>query len=121
MSAQPKTVNCVAGLAAFQNETHYYAINVKIDAGRLTEVSLEQPQARQPTNLATQALPENATSIELKIQGNGPTTRMFYKIGNGEFTQLGEELESAFLSTDRAGGFQGVTLGMFAHNQQSSQ
>ena len=137
LSAQPKTVNCIAGLAAFQNETHYYAINVKIDAGRLTEVSLEQPparglgrgrrgddaetQAQQPTNPATQVLPENVTSIELKIQGNGPTTRMFYKIGNGEFTQLGDEFESAFLSTDRAGGFQGVTLGMFAYKQQSSQ
>lgn len=43
LKAQPQTANCIAGLAAFQNETHYYAINVKLDSGHLTEVSFEQP------------------------------------------------------------------------------
>ena len=100
---------------------------------RLTEVSLEKSPARargfrfgrrggadaeapQPTMLATQTLPENVTSIELKIEGDGPVTRTFYKVANGEFTQLGDSLDSTFLSTDTAGGFQGVTLGMFAHD-----
>jgi beta-xylosidase len=61
-----------------------------------------------------QKLPDNIASIDLKIEGAGPRTRCFYKIGNGEFIQLGQELESSFLSTATAGGFQGVTLGMFA-------
>jgi len=128
LTAQPETADCMAGLAAFQNETHYYAINVKIDSGRLTEISVEQPAAAAgrgfrrggaqtpPKILATQALPENLKSLELKIEGAGPVTRLLYKIGSGEFVQLGEDLESVFLSTDRAGGFQGVTLGMFTHN-----
>ena len=71
--------------------------------------------------LVTQALPENVTTIDLKIEGAGPATRMSYKIDGGDFTRLGEDLQSSFLSTDTAGGFQGVTLGMFAHNQQSLQ
>ncbi len=124
LAVQPQTANCIAGLAAFQNEGHYYAINVEIDSGRLTKISLERPVGRsgrggrqaQPQVLATQALPESVTSIDLKIEGTGPATRMFYKIGGGDFTQLGEDLESSFLSTDRAGGFQGVTLGVFARN-----
>src|ERR1022692_654617 len=33
LTAQSKTTNCIAGLAAFQNEGHYYVINVKIDSG----------------------------------------------------------------------------------------
>ncbi len=118
----------IAGLAAFQNEGHYYAINVKIDSGHLTEISVEQSAGgfgrgfrrgggqAQPKVLATQELPDNVTSIDLKIEGAGPRTRLFYKIGSGDFTQLSEELQSSFLSTDTAGGFQGVTLGMFAHN-----
>jgi xylan 1,4-beta-xylosidase len=128
LTAQPKDANCVAGLVAFQNEGHYYAINVKIDSGRLTEISVEQPAGGSgrgfrrggaqtpPQVLASQELPANATSIDLKIEGAGPVTRLFYKIGTGDFTQLGEDLPSSFLSTDTAGGFQGVTLGMFAHN-----
>ncbi|MBN2181496.1 MAG: glycoside hydrolase family 43 protein [Sedimentisphaerales bacterium] len=125
LTAQPRTVSCVAGLAAFQNEGHYYAINVEIDSGRLTEISVEQAggsrgfrrggEQSQAKFLAAQALPENITSIYLKIEGAGPRTRLFYKIGSGEFIQLGEDLQSSFLSTETAGGFQGVTLGMFAH------
>ena len=126
LAAQPQTTNCVAGLAAFQNERHYYAVNVRIDSGHLTEVSLEQSgdgrgfrrggAQAQPKVLDSEELPDNVESIDLKIEGAGPRTCAFYKIGNGEFIQLGEDLRSSFLSTDTAGGFQGVTLGMFARN-----
>ncbi|MGA2542639.1 MAG: glycoside hydrolase family 43 protein [Verrucomicrobiota bacterium] len=127
LTVQPNTSNCVAGLAAFQNEGHYYAINVTIDSGHLTEISVGKPaggrgfggggdRGAQPGILTTQKLPDNLVSIDLKIEGAGPVTRCFYKTGNGDFTQLGQDLQSSFLSTDTAGGFQGVTLGMFAHN-----
>jgi alpha-N-arabinofuranosidase len=121
LTAQPKTTNCVAGLVAFQNEGHYYAINVTIDSGHLTEISLERGSGRrgataQPSPAVSQKLPDAVSSIDLKIEGAGAITRCFYKIGKGEFTQLGEDLQSSFLSTDTAGGFQGVTLGMFARN-----
>ena len=123
LTAQSKTVDCVAGLAAFQNEGHYYAVNVKIESGHLAEIALEQSAGgrsfgrgggqSQPNILATEKLPGNTVFIELKIEGAGPITRCFYKIG-GESVQLGQDLQSSFLSTDAAGGFQGVTLGMFA-------
>ena len=127
LAAQPKTVKCIAGLAAFQNEGHYFAISVTIDSGRLTEISLEQPagggqggrggrggRGAPPATLATQKLPENALSIELKIEGAGSVTKCLYRVGKAAFSQLGEDLQSSYLSTDTAGGFQGVTLGMFA-------
>lgn len=129
LAARPATADCVAGLAAFQNERHYYAINVKIEGGHLTEISLEQPTggrgpgrganavaSGQLAPRAIQKLPDNLTSIELRIDGAGPVTRCLYKAGVIEFTQLGEDLQSSFLSTDTAGGFQGVTLGLFAHD-----
>jgi len=124
LTAQSKNTNCIAGLAAFQNESHYYAINVKVESGRLTEISLEQPaggrgggrggNAAPPKVLATEKLPENLTSIQLEIEGAGPVTKCFYKSVNGMRTQIGQDLQSSFLSTDTAGGFQGVMLGMFA-------
>ncbi len=73
-------------------------------------------QQPQPKILATEKLPDNVTSIGLKIEGAGPTTRCSYKAAGGQFSQLGQDLQSSFLSTDTAGGFQGVTLGMFAHH-----
>jgi xylan 1,4-beta-xylosidase len=146
LTAQPETVNCTAGLVAFQNETHFYAISVKVDAGLLTEISLEQPTGgfgrggrgfgrggavigrggaavgrgdtggTQAGSQSAQTLPEKLTSIELKIEGACPVTRCFYKTNGGEYVQLGQDLQSSFLSTDTAGGFQGVTLGIFARN-----
>ncbi len=132
LTTQLTTANCVAGLAAFQNDTHYFAINVTINSGHLTEIGIERPAggigrggntgrgrgggSTQPTTRPGQKLPENLTSIQLKIEGAGPVTRCFYKTGDGELTQLGEDLPSSFLSTETAGGFQGVTLGIFAHN-----
>ncbi len=132
LTAQPKTVSCTAGLAAFQNEGHYYAINVKIDSGHLTEIALEQAAGSsgfgrragggggsQPNILATEALPDNLAFIDLEIEGAGPVTRCSYKTGNRGFRQLGQDLQSSFLSTDTAGGFQGVTLGVFARAEST--
>ena len=130
LKIQPKTDNCTAGLAAFQNETHFYAISVRIEEGRLVQVAAEKPAAGAggrgmrrnasppPANseLASKPLPENTTTIDLRIEGDGPVTRLFYKVGDADFVQLGDDLESTFLSTDVAGGFQGVTLGMFTHD-----
>ena len=128
LTAQPQCTNAVAGLTAFQNEGHYYAINVKIDSGKLAEISLEQPAAGgggrgfgrggrggvPPVVSATSKLPDNLTAVDLKIEGAGPVTKLFYRTGQGDFTQLGQDLQSSFLSTDTAGGFQGVMLGLFA-------
>jgi alpha-N-arabinofuranosidase len=128
LTAQPKSTNSTAGLVAFQNEGHYYAINVKIDSGHIVEISLEQPAntsrasggrvgvGGQPNLLATQKLEDDLTSIELEIEGSGPVIKCFFKAGSGGLAQLGQDLPASFLSTDTAGGFQGVTLGMFAHN-----
>jgi alpha-N-arabinofuranosidase len=132
LAAQPGTSNCVAGLAAFQNEGHYYAVNVAVDSGNLTSISLEKStpsrgfgrpggQASSTNLLATQKLPEKLTSIRLKIQGAGAVTKCFYQTAGGDFTQLGQDLQSSFLSTDTAGGFQGVTLGMFARTLPAPQ
>lgn len=134
LTAQSTTTNCVAGLAAFQNEGHYYAISVKIDSGHLAEISLEQPVAgargfgrrgggAPPKVLATEKLPDDLTSIRLEIEGAGAVTKAIYSYGNGDQTkraQLGQDLPSSFLSTDTAGGFQGVTLGMFAQLEPST-
>jgi len=127
LTAQPRITNCVAGLAAFQNESHYYAIKVKIESGHPTEISLEQPaagargfggrrggSAAPPRVLVSEKLPDNLAAIRLEIEGAGPGTKCFYQAGAGARTQLGQDLQSSFLSTDTAGGFQGVMLGMFA-------
>ena len=132
VNAQAGISGAIAGLAAFQNDTHYYAIDVKVESGKLTEISLEQPAAggrggrggggrggrgggAPPTISAVTKLPDGLASIDLRIEGAGAVTKCLYRTGSGQFAQLGQDLQSSYLSTDTAGGFQGVVLGMFAH------
>ena len=45
MTTQPDTSDCIAGLVAFQDDDNYYAINVKVESGKLTEVAFEKSSA----------------------------------------------------------------------------
>jgi beta-xylosidase len=129
LSAQPTTMDGTAGLAAYQNDSRHYAINVKIAGGHLTDISLDQAAPRRvissragsslpmpapmgPTLLAAKQLPENLTSVTLRIQCAGPVMKCFYQTGSGEFLQLGPNLESSHVA---ASGFPAFTVGMFAY------
>jgi alpha-N-arabinofuranosidase len=49
------------------------------------------------------------------VEGKGQKYTFWFRRGDGEeWRQVGGELDGSFLSTDVAGGFQGVTLGMYA-------
>jgi alpha-N-arabinofuranosidase len=52
--------------------------------------------------------------INLKIQSTGRPYAFSYSIGSGEFKTLKDNVDGSYLSTDVAGGFQGVMLGMYA-------
>jgi hypothetical protein len=69
-----------------------------------------------PTRLADRELPDPLTSITLKIQGTARAIKFFYQTGQGEFEQLGPDLPSSYLNPEKGDAFQGVTLGVFAHN-----
>ncbi|HVT80395.1 MAG TPA: glycoside hydrolase family 43 protein [Phycisphaerae bacterium] len=120
------TAACDAGIVAFQNETHYFFLGVRVN-GRTPEVFLEQfnvPEARRtaekPKILATLPLPvgvgKDSTKVELRITGAGRPYSFSCRINGGEFKSLKENVDGSFLSTETAGGFQGVMLGMYARN-----
>jgi xylan 1,4-beta-xylosidase len=120
----PTTSPCDAGLVAFQNESHYLFLGVRIDAGGAREVFLEQIATRTPSPnpskdikiLATAPLPEGSERVELKIEAAGRPYSFFYRTG-GEFKPLKENVDGSILSTDIAGGFQGLMLGMYARSR----
>ena len=118
---KPTTRLCDAGLVSFQNETHYFFIGVRITGGAAREVLLEQTAGGTSENplttiLATAPLPPQSTQVELKIDADGRPHSFLYRTGGGDFLPLKEDVDGSILSTDVAGGFQGVMLGMYARS-----
>jgi alpha-N-arabinofuranosidase len=122
ITVNPQTAQCEAGLVAFQNETHYLLLGIRVDGGRAKEVFLEQfsssadraDAASAPRVLAAAPLPPDADRIALKIESTGLPYCFYYGINRGEFKPLIENVDGSILSTRVAGGFQGVMLAMFA-------
>jgi len=115
MSINSKTASCDAGLAAFQNETHYFFLGVRIRLGNAEEVFLER--AKDAQMVASAPIPEATNQVELKIEAGGRPYSFFYRVSGGEFKLLADHVDGSFLSTGVAGGFQGVMLGMFARKR----
>jgi xylan 1,4-beta-xylosidase len=125
VAINPNTSACDAGLAAFQNESHHLFLGIRIARGSAKEIFLERaaPPAGQDTPtkvevVATAPLPAGSENIELKIEAAGRPYSFFYRTDRGEFKSLKENVDGSLLSTEVAGGFQGVMLGMFARKVQ---
>jgi alpha-N-arabinofuranosidase len=118
---EPRTPDADAGLAAFQNETHHFFTGIKIRGGKAIAIFLEllnQPEKEWktaiPQMVAQVQVTANPQNIRLQIVGNGRTHQVNYRLDNGgDWIPLETDLDASFLSTTLAGGFQGVTLGMY--------
>ncbi|GGK79135.1 glycoside hydrolase family 43 protein [Rufibacter glacialis] len=116
---QPEKANEFAGLVAFQNSQHHYALGktkkgqeavvqlLKADQTVLAEIALSKKESRKP--------------LFLKIEFNRDTYAFYYSTQKGKWRLLKGDVDGKYLSTRVAGGFVGVTLGMYAtsHGQPS--
>lgn len=108
----PSDAKTEAGLAAFQNETHWLAMAVRRTGSGVT-LTLRKRQKDATTTLASATLPATAKDIRLKVQGNGGDYAFAYDAGGG-WTWLKQDVDGTVLSTDVAGGFIGATVGPYA-------
>jgi alpha-N-arabinofuranosidase len=118
----PTTTPCEAGLVAFQNETHYLFLGIRMNGTGADEAFVEQLDAHAARGkpapaartLSRVPLPQRAARIILKIASTGRFYSAYCGVNDGSLKSLCENVDGSFLSTNVAGGFQGVMLGMFA-------
>jgi xylan 1,4-beta-xylosidase len=118
----PMAATEFAGLAAFQNEEHYYAIGKSLDAKNQPVVQLLKADAdsdRGSVVLVEKKLNKAAArqALRLKIEFDGGNYAFYYASGNEQWKLLQDGVDGRFLSTRVAGGFVGATLGMYATSQ----
>jgi alpha-N-arabinofuranosidase len=103
-----------AGLAAFQNESHWYFLGVREHAPSGIEVFLRRAAGGAAEEVASTpvAAPTNH-AVKLRITGAGPNYSFLYDAGAG-WRPLRENEDGTMLSTEKAGGFVGTVIGPYA-------
>ena len=103
-----------AGLAAYQNESHWYFLGARrID--RKLQLFLER-RAGDATETVTTAMVDAPETLRLLINGNGGRYSFFYDAGDG-WQMLRDNDDASILSTEIAGGFVGTVLGPYARQE----
>jgi len=110
----PRSPGTAAGLAAYQNETHWYFFGTRRVDGML-QLFLERRAGddRRTVQAATVAAPD---TLRLLIKGNGGRYSFFYDAGDG-WQLLHDNDDASILSTEVAGGFVGTVLGPYARQE----
>jgi xylan 1,4-beta-xylosidase len=101
-----------AGLAIRQNERHHYEIGVRLAPdGKGREVYLRY-RVGGVSNVAA-AQPVGEGPVRLRVRAYPEFYRFSYAVGEGSFRDLGG-VETRYLASEVANGFNGVFLGPFA-------
>ncbi len=113
-----------AGLIAIQNESHYLYLGLRrTNAGYsvFTERKGQDAHDGQAKILASKAIEvKKDAPVWLKIEGCGATCDFYYALENGRWELLQAGVDARNLSTNKAGGFVGSYLGMYASGKHFS-
>jgi xylan 1,4-beta-xylosidase len=117
----PSEPGHTAGLAVMQNETHHYSLGVR-RAEKGVHVFVELQNGPNVETLVSTALPNNgATTVELRLIGDGSVYSFDYALAPGAWQPLLPRAESDPVSVQAAGGglhFTGALVGPFARREQ---
>ncbi len=112
MSFTPASASEQAGMALYQNHDHHYDLTAaRNEAGEL--VLRLRVKLGRIDYIAAEA-PYSGGEVKLRVEGTPHTyTFSFAPAGSDKFTHLGS-LDTRYISTEVAGGFTGVFIGLYA-------
>lgn len=105
-----------AGMLLFKDEVHQYFLG-KDRKGDSQRIVLRRITENGTEELAGKELAADNKSLDLRIESKGMKLDFKYSTDKGETWQtIGEDLDAGFMSTAKAGGFTGTTVGLYASN-----
>lgn len=110
-----------AGLAAFQNDAAYYALGVSAgdDGTRVVRLRRRTDGGSAPRGeviAEVAAAAEPGAPLRLKISARGPKLDFFQATPDGPWQPVAVDQDGTILSTEKAGGFVGTLLGVYAQS-----
>lgn len=108
-----------AGLLLFKDEVHQYFLSLSGDENE-SYLSLEKIGAEGSELMARQSLSDFRNAIGLKVVSNGASYDFYYSVKEGAWEQLCKGIDASYLSTQKASGFTGTTIGLYATKTRKS-
>lgn len=120
MNAWPGADSDEAGMVVFQNDDYYLFAGLVHRNGE-TMVEVRQKTGRSTERLVISTRHEvGDEAIWLRADIRGEKITFAYAVKHDEWRPLGPGLDANLLSTKRAGGFVGATIGPYAYRRASS-
>ena len=117
MTATLKEEGDAAGITCFQSEEFHYCLQVcRKDGKNIVQlVKVTGGNAEVVADSGDSAVPDDA-ELTLKAEANMQNLTFSFCINGTRFVQLGNAQDATILSTEKAGGFIGTVVGMFAES-----
>jgi alpha-N-arabinofuranosidase len=110
----PLTENDLAGITVFQNEEYNFVFGKTILDGKLSIVLSRTEKETVVTGSTALADNEMHQPLKLRISGDGRYYSFSYTVGEAPWRIMLQDVDAANLSTNRAGGFVGTVIGLYA-------
>lgn len=111
LNFKPASGHEKAGLALFQNETHYYFLCIASEGGKPV-IQLLQSSGDSTIKLEQLPLPAAKGPVQLQATVKGAAISFSFQWGSKK-KQLSTIADARFLSTETGKGFVGVIIGMY--------
>ena len=117
MTATLKEEGDKAGITCFQSEEFHYCLEVcRKDGKNIVQlVKVTGGNAETVADSGSTVLPDDA-ELTLKAEANMQNLVFSFSVNGARFMQLGGAQDATILSTEKAGGFIGTVVGMFAES-----
>ncbi|WP_297098606.1 glycoside hydrolase family 43 protein [uncultured Draconibacterium sp.] len=119
MYYSPNSETESAGMLIMKNEQHQYLMVVEKIDGQ-TAISVKKVGATTLDVVSSETIILHDEQIRLKIASNGYEFSFYYALGDDDWKLIADKVDASFLSTARAGGFTGTTIGMYASAKEFS-
>ena len=110
----PTTENDFAGLTLFQNDKFQFLFGETITNGKTVLNIYRIEKTKQVIASVELQGKELKKSIKLKVEGKAGICNFYYSFDGKKWLTLFENADATNLSTQKAGGFIGTTIGLYA-------
>ncbi len=117
----PKSEEDFAGLTLFQNEKHQFLFGKTIVDNK-TVIAIYRIEKGKKMIASMELKGKEANkAIKLKVEGKGGKADFSYSSDGKKWISLAKETDATNLSSEKGGGFQGATLGMYATSNHQNK
>lgn len=118
VSFNPSSDDEKAGLVLYQNENYQYRLEAGIEGGKR---KIELIKAAGASDETIARVFTDFTDLYLKVCARKQSLSFYYGNDKTSVSLLADNCDGSILSTEKAGGFVGTVLGMFASGKAASQ